>query len=73
MKSVKVQAFLDLAKVAGIAIVVGATFIVATKLFGIANVMMVGGLSGAVFGFYQLFKIRCEQIEMSRKYDQKVD
>ena len=69
MRSVKFQATLDLARVAGVAVAAGVAFSVSTKLFGIANVMIATGLAGAAFCFYQLFKIRCEQIEMARKYD----
>jgi hypothetical protein len=69
MKSVKVQAALDLIKVAGIAVAAGIGFSVASNLFGIANVLMVGSFALMAVCFYQLFKIRCEQIEMARKYE----
>jgi hypothetical protein len=71
MRSVKFQAFLDLALVAGTAVAAGVAFTVAVKLFGIAAVMIVGGAAGCAYCFYQLFRIRCEQIEMARKYRER--
>jgi hypothetical protein len=59
--------------VAGFAALVGLTFAVAVNLFGIALVMIGTGFMGMAYCFYQLFKIRCEQIEMARERDQRVD
>lgn len=73
MKSVKVQAALDLIKVAGIAVAAGVGVSVATNLFGIANVLMVGGVIMMAICFYQLFKIRCDQIEYQRTLKGMVD
>jgi hypothetical protein len=73
MKSVKLQAALDLARVAGFAALVGLTFALSVNLFGIALVMIGTGLAGLAYCFYQLFQIRCEQIEMTREREQRVD
>ena len=73
MKSVKLQATLDLARVAGFAALVGGVFALATNVFGIALVMIGTGFVGMAYCFYQLFKIRCEQIEMARERNQQVD
>jgi hypothetical protein len=73
MKSVKLQAALDLIKVAGIAAGTGIAFALATNLFGIANVMIAGGFIMMAVCFYQLFQIRCSQIEYQRTLKEMVD
>jgi len=73
MKSVKTQAVIDIAKVAGIAAGVGVAFSVATNLFGIINVLTLGSFALVAYCFYQLFQIRCSQIEYERKLKEMVD
>lgn len=73
MKSVKTQALIDILRVAAIAASVGITMAVATNLFGIANVLMVTGFGLMAVCFYQLFKMRCAQIEYERKLTEMVD
>jgi hypothetical protein len=73
MKSVKTQALIDILRVAAIAASVGITMAVATNLFGIANVLMVTGFGLMAVCFYQLFQLRCSQIEYERKLKEMVD
>lgn len=73
MRSVKTQAFIDIARVMAIAASVGIAMAVATNLFGIANVLMVTGFGLMAVCFYQLFKLRCNQIEYERKLNEMVD
>ena len=73
MRSVKTQAFIDIARVMAIAAAVGITMAVATNLFGIANVLVVTGFGLMAVCFYQLFKLRCSQIEYERKLNEMVD
>lgn len=73
MKSVKTQAMIDLVKMALVALGVGASMAIATRLFGIANVLTFGGFALMAVCFYQLFKIRCSQIEYERKLKEMVD
>ena len=73
MKSVKTQAVIDILKVALFAAGVGASVAVATNIFGIANVLTFGGFALMAVCFYQLFKMRCSQIEYERKLTEMVD
>ena len=73
MRSVKTQAIIDISKVALIAAGAGAAVSVATNLFGIATVLTFAGFGLMALCFYQLFKMRCSQIEYERKLTEMVD
>ena len=73
MRSVKTQAVIDILKVAFMAAGIGAVMAIATNTFGIANVLMVTGFALMAVCFYQLFQMRCSQIEYERKLTEMVD
>jgi hypothetical protein len=73
MRSVKTQALIDIGAVVLVAAGSSIAFLVATKLFGIANVLTFGGFALMAVCFYQLFKLRCDQIEYQRKLTEMVD
>jgi hypothetical protein len=67
MKSIKVQAFFDILKVAGLwaAIFFSVPYII--DMIGIT--FFFGGLMATIFGYllYTMFKIRCSMIESERE------
>lgn len=73
MKSVKVEAALDILKVAAIIIGIEAAVMLAINTFGVADVLFFGGMMLMVFCFYQLYQIRVSQIEYRRKLDEMTE
>ena len=71
MKSVKVEAFIEIMKLIGYAAAGALSAFVIVRLFG-ADVLLLGLVTAILgMGFYTMFKIKCGLIEMRREREAK--